>query len=463
VALPPAGTLTQEGYAALAAADVDAVVATNTVRAGAWQPGATGVGVVSASATLAAAETTPTLDQVQQVRAEAVIAGGAGQVRLVTDPSQLALDTAAGTGWMARRDVQDLLKANPTGRQAALLPAEPTMLGGEAFSGAGRLERDFAAYGELVPDSDVISQAAGVLARAVSTGWIGDDRGQADHVRTIGEMIGAPALARQVSLDASSRFVMSAKRNEFPVTITNDLDEAIRVKVRVTTDNPQRISVPDSAVVTVEPGQSQTVNIRPQAESNGVTAARAWLATEHGTRITPDTTITIEVTDLGMIGWVIVVASGGFVLGATALRVRQVRRRTPATDGKPTAAGKGDAVGKADGGASSKAAAGAAGPDHSAPSAAVPDPATRPQDELPDISAHDTPAPATPAVAAPAAAAPPRPVTPFPSPVPSHHSAGSPASPASPPLRSGFASTPPSPASPASPPTRTAWTRPADG
>jgi hypothetical protein len=45
VALPPAGTLTQEGYAALAAADVDAVVATNTVRAGAWQPGATGVGV----------------------------------------------------------------------------------------------------------------------------------------------------------------------------------------------------------------------------------------------------------------------------------------------------------------------------------------------------------------------------------------------------------------------------------
>jgi hypothetical protein len=48
VALPPAGTLTQEGYAALAAADVDAVVATNTVRAGAWQPGATGVGVVSA-------------------------------------------------------------------------------------------------------------------------------------------------------------------------------------------------------------------------------------------------------------------------------------------------------------------------------------------------------------------------------------------------------------------------------
>jgi hypothetical protein len=53
VALPPAGTLTQEGYAALAAADVDAVVATNTVRAGAWQPGATGVGVVSASATLA--------------------------------------------------------------------------------------------------------------------------------------------------------------------------------------------------------------------------------------------------------------------------------------------------------------------------------------------------------------------------------------------------------------------------
>jgi hypothetical protein len=335
VALPASGVLTQDGYAALAAADIEGVVATNGVRAGAWQSGAAGVGVVSASATLAAAETTPTLDQQQQLQAEAVIAGRAGQVRLITDPSQLGLDAATTTDWMVGRDISDLLDSKPATRQAALLPAEPAVLGGEAFSGAARLERDFAAYGELVPDSDVISQAAGVLARSVSSGWISNDRGQADHVRTIGERIGAPALARQVSLDASSRFVMSAKRNEFPVTITNDLGEAIRVKVRVTTDNPQRISVPDSDVVTVEPGQSQTVNIRPQAESNGVTAARAWLATENGTRITPDTAITIEVTDLGMIGWVIVVGSGGVVLGATALRVRQVRRRAPASQPPP--------------------------------------------------------------------------------------------------------------------------------
>lgn len=124
---------------------------------------------------------------------------------------------------------------------------------------------------------------------------------------------------------------MSARRNEFPLTVTNNLSETIRVKVRVVPDNALRLTIPDSDVINVGPGQSQTVNVRPEAQSNGLVPARAYVATEQGNRVTPDTRVTIEVTELGMIGWVIVVASGVVLVAATALRVRQVRRRSAGT------------------------------------------------------------------------------------------------------------------------------------
>ena len=123
---------------------------------------------------------------------------------------------------------------------------------------------------------------------------------------------------------------MSSRTNQFPVTVTNNLTEQIRVQVVVHTDNPQRLTVPPSDLVTVEPGQSVTVNIRPEATSNGLVIARAYVATADGHRVSPDTSITVEVTDLGVVAWIIVGVSGLVLVGATAWRIRQVRRRTAA-------------------------------------------------------------------------------------------------------------------------------------
>ena len=53
----------------------------------------------------------------------------------------------------------------------------------------------------------------------------------------------------------------------------------------------------------------------------------AHVVSESGRRVTPNTRITVDVTELGMIGWIIVIASGAVLVGATAWRIRQVRRR----------------------------------------------------------------------------------------------------------------------------------------
>jgi len=105
----------------------------------------------------------------------------------------------------------------------------------------------------------------------------------------------------------------------------------------VTTDNPQRLAVPPTEVITVDPGQSQTVNIRPEASANGLITAAAHLTTASGRRVSADVPLTIEVTELGIVAWIIVGVSGVVLVGATAWRIRQVRRRDSQTTESQTA------------------------------------------------------------------------------------------------------------------------------
>ena len=53
----------------------------------------------------------------------------------------------------------------------------------------------------------------------------------------------------------------------------------------------------------------------------------AHVATANGRRVTEDIPLTIEVTDLGVVAWIIVAVSGIVLVAATAWRIRQVRRR----------------------------------------------------------------------------------------------------------------------------------------
>ncbi|MBK9696629.1 MAG: hypothetical protein IPO80_04220 [Propionibacteriaceae bacterium] len=329
--LPGGAQLTSAAYAALAATGATGVIAANAAAAGAWQAGPGGLPVVAAASGMDARNGESAFSHQRFLEAETVIAGAAGQVRLLFDAADLAVNVAATPSWTRPRNLNEVIAATPKGRPASFVETVTSHLSSEQFEAVAALERGFASYGQLVPESTLTEQAAAGLSRGASSNWIGDDKGQARFVRALGDLVGPPAIARGVTLDASARFVMSARRNEFPLTVTNNLSETIRVKVRVVPDNALRLTIPDSDVINVGPGQSQTVNVRPEAQSNGLVPARAYVATEQGNRVTPDTRVTIEVTELGMIGWVIVVASGVVLVAATALRVRQVRRRSAGT------------------------------------------------------------------------------------------------------------------------------------
>ncbi len=335
IAIPAGQGLQAATYEFLDQADadeeIDAVIASNPTRAGALQSGAGHIRVLALSAELPVDET-PALERRQLAAATAVIAGTHGQARLLTTLSDLAQDQDATLAWMSRRTLGDLLASTPSRQKASFTSVRPARLSKSQFGELTRLEKDFAAYGELVPESALTEQAAAALSRCAASAWVGDANGFSAQIRGLAELVGGPAVADAVVLDATPRFLMSSRTNQFPVTVTNHLSEAIRAKVVIETDNPQRLTVPASEVVTVAPGQSVTVNIRPEANSNGLVMARAHIATAGGHRVTRDTSIVVEVTDLGVVAWIIVAVSGLVLVGATAWRIRQVRRRTPSTE-----------------------------------------------------------------------------------------------------------------------------------
>jgi hypothetical protein len=125
---------------------------------------------------------------------------------------------------------------------------------------------------------------------------------------------------------------MSSNVNEFPITVTNTLAHPVVVKVRLESSYPQRLKVSDSAAITVDAGESRTVNIRPEATVNGIATVTARLATEKGTVIGTPITVTVEATQYGMWGWALVAVSGLVLVGTTAWSLKKSRGRTRAEE-----------------------------------------------------------------------------------------------------------------------------------
>ncbi len=129
----------------------------------------------------------------------------------------------------------------------------------------------------------------------------------------------------KVTISAASQFVMGSRTNNFPVTITNGLDMPVRLRLTFDSDSPQRIRVPDTDFVTIEPGENLTLIAAPQASANSVVTVMVHMETIGGTRFGTPVAIDITATELGRVAWIIIIISGAVVLGGTVWRIRAVQ------------------------------------------------------------------------------------------------------------------------------------------
>lgn len=329
VAIPTGHVVSASRLDFLSGSGAKAILASNTASGAALQNGGRSTRILAVSPTVpsvAGVDATTTVQQHQLALAETAVAGPSGQARLLATAADLDQDAATRPTWTTHRELGEVLEVEPD-TKANLSPAKPTLLDGSQFKAIDALDDDFTSYSQLVPDSTVVDQPDAALLRAASSAWIADPRSGRAYVDALRKLVGRDTVDDAVRLDASGRFVMSARTNQFPITVTNELSEPITVRVEVTTTNPQRLTVPPSDYITIGPGQSETVNIRPEASGNGLISGTAHAVTSGGHRVGRDIQLTFEVTELGFVAWIIVGVSGAVLVATTVLRIRQVRRR----------------------------------------------------------------------------------------------------------------------------------------
>ena len=329
VVVPNGLVLDEAGLEYLSGLDDAAVLVQNSASNRVLKPVSGGPAVVPVAGPELSTTVPGSLEAHLVSLANTVVAGAAGQLRLITSAAELATDEDSRPDWTTARSLADLLDTAAKGSPELSTQPVQTLASGD-FEQLKQVGRDFATYQEIAPTSAALTQSGPALARLSSSAWVQDAQGRADLLRALGDRFGQHVLIDGIELHASSRFVMSSRTNEFPITVTNELPDQIQVMVQVVSDNPQRLAIPPSKLFTIDPGQSQTVNIRPEASSNGVIGATAQLTSASGHRINEGTRIVVEVTDLGMVAWIIVAISAVVLIGATAFRIRQVRRRDAA-------------------------------------------------------------------------------------------------------------------------------------
>jgi hypothetical protein len=281
----------------------------------------------------------PGILQDNYLLAETLVSGAGGQLRLIVDPEDASGWAEVRPDWTTPRSLGAML-SSPTSGKAKFVERELPALSQRQHSAALGVQSELDTYRKLVPGTLFETDANALFTRAMSSAWIGDEAGQRRYLSSLSALIGRKAMGAGVGIQAAPLFSMTSQENEFPVTVTNNLAETIRVKVVTESLSPQRLAVPDSDVVEVEPGVSQTVNIRPQSKGNGVIEVRSHVATTDGARVTPNVRITVNMTNFSLIGWAIVIGSGTALFVLTGLHIHRRSRKNKLWENPPEAASR---------------------------------------------------------------------------------------------------------------------------
>jgi hypothetical protein len=124
-----------------------------------------------------------------------------------------------------------------------------------------------------------------------------------------------------------SRVTLGARSGVFPITVVNDLDQPVRVRVAARSTSP-RLRVEDSEPVTVDAQQKAQLRLPISAVANGLVEVEGWLETADGTVYGPPVSIQVRVAQYGTLGvWVTGGAAVVLFAGAALNIARKVRRR----------------------------------------------------------------------------------------------------------------------------------------
>lgn len=288
-----------------------------------------GAGVASALP-LDAPLASPVLGDGATARASAALArarAAGDQVRLVRSPDAAAVDAAATPAWAVRAGLATLLDGDPS--PVDTLPTPPDAAGAvtpAVLARLQRIEQGLLTYGSAAPTTGLADEASALAASGASETWLADPAGRASYMTLLEQRSGIAKLDL-VGLTAPGTVTLSADNSQFPATISNGLDDPITVRVVAESENSVRLRVEPSDWVTLRPGDRFSAPLTAVPAASGVVDVTLHVESADGVRLSGPVRVTVEATNLGTIGWIIVAVSGTVLVASTTWRIRQMRRR----------------------------------------------------------------------------------------------------------------------------------------
>jgi hypothetical protein len=242
------------------------------------------------------------------------------------------LNESATAPWLRPATLASMVAAGPApGSPARRGPRSRQVSRGELSGSLLRQVR-----GQLVAqvhllDSILTTQGHGYLSTAVdaveSSAWRGGKRAQRPAAQLLRhELSYVTGKLAQVRITVSSRVTLGGKAGDVPVSVRNNLPQAVTVQVRARVSAEDQVTIaPYKRLVTV-PGKSQVpVRIPVRAAAAGSKTLTLWLATPEGAALPGHpTSLTVTATHFGTLAIIIIsVALVVFVLSAAARAIRR--------------------------------------------------------------------------------------------------------------------------------------------
>ncbi|MET0740806.1 MAG: DUF6049 family protein [Candidatus Nanopelagicales bacterium] len=158
--------------------------------------------------------------------------------------------------------------------------------------------------------------------RGMSTGWR-DREAEADaYVEQLDARV--DALESSIAIVTSGRVGLSAGRGQIPISIRNDLDQDVTVRLGMTARPAVRLSFEDPGLIVVPAGQTATPQVGADAAANGRVEVTVQLLSPDGRVFGTPAQIVVNATAYGTVAAIAV--GGALVVLFSAVAVRIVRR-----------------------------------------------------------------------------------------------------------------------------------------
>lgn len=167
----------------------------------------------------------------------------------------------------------------------------------------------------------------GALLSTVSSSWRAARSAGRTYAQAVAAVIGTDT--GRVRVLGRNLVTLSSSRGTIPVTVSNQLDQAIRVQPVLRPRVGSRLKVTNPKLLTIGAGRKKTVRVPAEAAANGITQVDVELLDASGRSFGPTKALRVNVTSFGKVGLVVLIAAGGTLFGAALVRnVRRFRRRT---------------------------------------------------------------------------------------------------------------------------------------